>query len=92
MNLYEGIGVSDPYAGKTYNITYFELEGGGRTGILNLYYFVDIENILGIKDMLKEDKNPGSYFIKINPRFSLTKLMNREKKNCSGKGNTRRSI
>ena len=67
LNLYEGIGVSQPYAGETYNLTYFEIEGGGRTGILNLYYFVDINHIFGIRDELNEGNSPGNYFMKINP-------------------------
>ena len=82
LNFYEGIGVSNPYGGETYNLTYFEIEGGGRTGILNLYYFFDVNNIFGIRDELKESVAPGDYFLKINPRFSLTQLMGREK--CFG--------
>jgi nucleoside-specific channel-forming protein len=82
LNLYEGIGVSQPFAGETYNLTYFELEGGGRTGILNLYYFVDVNHIFGVRDELNEGNSPGNYFMKINPRFSLTKLMNKE--SCFG--------
>jgi len=82
LNLYEGIGVSQPFAGETYNLTYFELEGGGRTGILNLYYFVDVEHVFGIRDEANEGNSPGSFFMKINPRLSLTKLMGKE--SCFG--------
>ena len=82
LDLYEGIGVSNPYGGETYNLTYFEIEGGGKTGILDFYYFVDIEHIFGVRDELKEGVAPGSYFMKISPRLSLTKLMKRDK--CFG--------
>jgi len=80
LNLYEGVNVSNPYGSPwddadTYNLTYFEIEGGGRTGILNLYYFVDVEHIFGIRHEQKEGTSPGSYFMKINPRFSLSSFI-----------------
>jgi nucleoside-specific channel-forming protein len=80
LNFYEGISVSNPYGSpfgdaETYNLTYFEIEGGGRTGILNLYYFVDVEHIFGIRDEQKEGISPGSYFMKINPRFSMSSFV-----------------
>jgi len=51
LNLYEGIGVANSF-GDTYDLTYFEIEGGGTTGFLNLYYFVDINDILGFRDVI----------------------------------------
>jgi nucleoside-specific channel-forming protein len=74
LNFYEGIGVSNPYGGETYNLTYFEIEGGGRTGCLNFYYFFDINNVFGVRDELKESVAPGDYFLKVNPRFSLNTI------------------
>ncbi len=81
MNLYHAINVSNPYGSPfgdadTYPFTYFEIEGGGRTGILNLYFFVDVEHIFGIRDEEQNGGNSaGSYFMKINPRFSLSALI-----------------
>lgn len=80
LNLYEGVSVSNPYGNpfseaETYNLTYFEIEGGGRTGILNLYYFVDVNHLFGIRDDDKAGTSPGNFFMKINPRFSLSSFV-----------------
>jgi len=84
LNLYEAVGLANPF-GDTYNDTYFEIEGGGRTGILNFYYFFDANHIFGQGENAfgaESPANSGDFFTKINPRFSLTKLMGREK--CFG--------
>jgi nucleoside-specific channel-forming protein len=81
LNLYHAINVANPYGSPfgdadTYPFTYFEIEGGGRTGILNLYFFVDVEHIFGIRDEEQRGgMSPGSFFMKINPRFSLASFI-----------------
>ena len=79
LNLYQGIGMAHGWA-DTYDDMYLEIEGGGRTGILNLYYFFDVNSIMGQGDYAVGGQ--GSFFTKINPRFSITKLMGKE--NCFG--------
>jgi nucleoside-specific channel-forming protein len=68
MNLYQGVEIANGF-GDTYNDMYLEIEGGGRTGIMNLYYFFDVNTFMGLGD--DPQGKQGSFFTKINPRFSL---------------------
>ncbi|GKQ60772.1 outer membrane protein [Aeromonas caviae] len=55
-----------------YNDTYFEMEFGGRSGIFDLYGYVDIFDIF---DSKHSDKHDGdNLFIKFAPRVSLDAL------------------
>ena len=81
MNLYQGVNLANGW-GDTSNDTYFEVEGGGRTGILDFYYFFDVNHVLGLGDnaVTGDDtngytRNAGDFFTKISPRFSLGKLI-----------------
>ncbi len=81
LNLYQGVNMAHGW-GDTYNDTYFEVEGGGRTGILDFYYFFDVNHVLGLGDnaVLGDatngyTRNAGDFFTKISPRFSLNKLV-----------------
>ncbi len=49
--------------------TYFEMEFGGRNGIIQLYGYLDVFDILNRK---KDDRhNADNFFFKFAPRFSL---------------------
>ena len=48
---------------------YLELEFGGRSGILDLYGFIDIFNVTSSESSEKADSD--KMFIKLSPRFSL---------------------
>jgi len=76
LNLYQGVNMAHGW-GDTYNDTYFEVEGGGRTGILDFYYFFDVNHVLGMGDNAVTDntRNAGDFFTKISPRFSLAKVV-----------------
>lgn len=63
LNLYQGLGVANSF-GDTYDLTYFEVEGGGRTGCLNFYYFVDVNDIFGIRDQdVRDTVQPGDFLV-----------------------------
>lgn len=81
LNLYQGVNMAHGWA-DTYNDTYFEVEGGGRTGCLDFYYFFDVNHVLGLGDnaVVGDDatgysRNAGDFFTKISPRFSLSKFV-----------------
>ena len=46
LNLYDMSNTANAF-GPTYDNTYLEVEGGARSGALDLYYFFDINEILG---------------------------------------------
>lgn len=48
---------------------YLEMEFGGRSGVLDLYGFVDIFNVTSSEDSDKADSD--KIFLKLSPRFSL---------------------
>lgn len=76
MNMYQAMGIANPF-GDTYDDTYFEIEGGGRTGYLNFYYFFDVNHFLGQGENAWGLEHPaiaGDFFTKINPRISLNFL------------------
>lgn len=62
----------NPASGDQHN--YLEMEFGGRSGIFDLYGYVDVFN-LGNQDSSNGDKNPGSgtskLFMKFAPRISI---------------------
>ena len=74
FNLMYSIGEKpeNPASGDQHN--YLEMEFGGRSGIFDLYGYVDVFN-LGNQDTKNGDKNPGSgaskLFMKFAPRVSL---------------------
>jgi nucleoside-specific outer membrane channel protein Tsx len=49
LNLYQGVNMAHGWA-DTYNDMYFEVEGGGRTGVLDFYYFFDVNTFMGMGD------------------------------------------
>ena len=72
LNLYQGVNMAHGWA-DTYNDMYFEVEGGGRTGVLDFYYFFDVNTFMGMGD--DPQGKQGSFFTKISPRFSLSKFV-----------------
>jgi len=63
--------------GDTYHNTYLQVEGGGRSGFLNLYYFVDVNNFLDSGQSGKKDDH-GDFFLKIAPKFSIDAMTGRD--------------
>lgn len=61
--------------GPTYNNTYLEVEGGARSGVLDLYYFFDVNEIFGWGTHRDE---AGDFFTKIVPRFSIDGITRRD--------------
>ena len=51
---------------------YFELEFGGRSGLLQLYGYVDVFNLANTESSDKHER--PKMFMKLNPRFSLAGL------------------
>jgi nucleoside-specific channel-forming protein len=70
LNLYNMHNAANAF-GNAYDETYFEIEGGGRSGVLDFYYFFDVNEILGWGDHKDE---AGNFFTKIKPRLSLDAL------------------
>lgn len=70
LNVYQGRNMANPF-GDTYTDNYLEIEGGGRSGFLDFYYFVDVEHVFGLGD---HGEFPGEFFTKVMPRFSVDAL------------------
>ncbi|MFE8726941.1 nucleoside-specific channel-forming Tsx family protein [Aeromonas hydrophila] len=65
-----------PYSGSGYNDTYFEMEFGGRSGMFDLYGYVDVFDIFNTN---KSDKHDGqNIFMKFAPRLSLDALTGKD--------------
>ncbi|AUY08965.1 MULTISPECIES: outer membrane protein OmpK [Aeromonas] len=65
-----------PYMGSDYNDTYFEMEFGGRSGLFDLYGYVDVFDIF---DSRHSDKHGGqNIFMKFAPRLSLDALTGKD--------------
>ncbi|WP_345198667.1 outer membrane protein OmpK [Kistimonas scapharcae] len=73
-HLYRGIDQrGGPYK---FDDTYFEIEFGGRSGIVAIYGYVDILDILGSSH---SDKNKqDNFFAKVSPRISLDGLFGKD--------------
>ena len=69
FNLMYALNEKPQADGNNNGHNYLELEFGGRSGVIDLYGYVDIFNITGNdhSDKAGQDK----MFIKLNPRFSL---------------------
>lgn len=69
----------NPASGDQHN--YLEMEFGGRSGIFDLYGYVDIFNLAN-EDTSNGDKNPGSktskLFMKFAPRVSIDALTGKD--------------
>ncbi|MCE9679106.1 outer membrane protein OmpK [Shewanella sp. AS1] len=69
----------NPATGDQHN--YLEMEFGGRSGIFDLYGYVDVFN-LGNQETSNGDKNPGSgtskLFMKFAPRVSIDALTGKD--------------
>ncbi|ANB70364.1 MULTISPECIES: outer membrane protein OmpK [Aeromonas] len=59
-----------------YNDTYFEMEFGGRSGIFDLYGYVDVFDIFDSKHSDKHDQE--NLFIKFAPRMSIDALTGKD--------------
>jgi len=70
MNLVQGYDVADGWA-SPYNDPYFEIEGGGRSGVLDLYYFFDVNHFMGAGDNSNGDQ--GSFYTIVTPKFEVMK-------------------
>jgi len=68
---------NNPATGDKHN--YLELEFGGRSGIVDLYGYVDVFN-LGSSDDTSSDKGSDSskIFMKLSPRFSLDAMTGKD--------------
>ncbi len=81
FNLMYSIGEKpeNPASGDQHN--YLEMEFGGRSGIFDLYGYVDVFN-LGNQYTNNGDKNPGSgkskLFMKFAPRISMDAVFNKD--------------
>jgi nucleoside-specific channel-forming protein len=74
MNFIRSEGAKLPYGNQ--NDTYFELEFGGRSGMLDLYGYVDMFNLL---DSRTDQRATGdNIFIKLEPRLSLDALLKKD--------------
>jgi len=67
FNIYKGTNNKLPF-GKQKD-TFFEMEFGGRSGILDIYGFVDVFDALDTRE--SDNHNGDNLFIKVAPRFSL---------------------
>ncbi|MDD4005098.1 MAG: outer membrane protein OmpK [Elusimicrobiaceae bacterium] len=74
LNLYQADNVANSF-GSAYNMLYFEIEGGARSGILDLYYFYDVNEIFGLGTY---SSNAGQFFTKIKPRLSIDGITRRD--------------
>ncbi|MFL9626998.1 nucleoside-specific channel-forming Tsx family protein [Aeromonas jandaei] len=63
-------------ADGSYNDTYFEMEFGGRSGMFDLYGYVDVFDIMDTKHSDKHDKQ--NIFMKFAPRLSLDALTGKD--------------
>ena len=65
-----------PYMGSDYNDTYLEMEFGGRSGMFDLYGYVDVFDIF---QSSHSDKHNGqNIFMKFAPRLSLDALTGKD--------------
>jgi len=67
INLMHGQGQKNPFGGA--DNTYLEMEFGGRSGVLDLYGYVDILNITG--DTKNDTYNGDNFFAELKPRLSI---------------------
>jgi len=74
LNLYNAHNLANAF-GSAYEDTYLELEGGGRSGFLDMYYFFDVNEIFGWGSHKDE---AGDFFTKIKPRFSLDAITRKD--------------
>ncbi|MCK4956638.1 MAG: hypothetical protein KAS49_03315 [Candidatus Cloacimonetes bacterium] len=72
LSFYQGLNIANGW-GDAHDDLYFEVEGGGRTGCLDLYYFFDVNHFVGQGD--NAVGNQGNFFTKIKPRISLNKFV-----------------
>ena len=63
INLMQAYGLADS------NNTYLELEFGGRSGVFDLYGYVDFHNITG--DTTNTTYNGDNFFAELKPRLSI---------------------
>lgn len=67
FNLMKSIDNKIPF--RNQQDTYFEMEFGGRSGIVDLYGYLDVFDAF---DTSESDRHSGdNFFFKLNPRFSL---------------------
>lgn len=70
FNLMQSIDNKIPFGNQ--QDTYLEMEFGGRSGILDLYGYLDVFDVFDTSD---SDRHGGdNFFVKIAPRFSLDYL------------------
>lgn len=74
LNFYSMHNTANAF-GATYNNNYFEVEGGGRSGILDFYYFFDVNEIFGWG---RHKEEAGHFFTKIKPRLSIDAATGRD--------------
>jgi nucleoside-specific channel-forming protein len=71
FNLMHSVDAKIPYGAR--NGTYLEMEFGGRSGIFDLYGYVDMFDVF---DSKQDDRHEGdNFFAKISPRMSLDGLL-----------------
>lgn len=74
FNLYQAFDAKIPFDNQ--NDTFFEMEFGGRSGILDLYGFVDVFDIF---DTPQSDlHNEDNLFLKFLPRLSLNEMSKKD--------------
>ncbi|EON4760158.1 outer membrane protein OmpK [Shigella sonnei] len=74
INLMQSVDAKVPYGIR--DDTYLELEFGARSGIVDLYGYVDFFDVF---DNKHDDRHGGdNFFAKISPRFSLDAIFNKD--------------
>ncbi|MEC7120066.1 MAG: outer membrane protein OmpK, partial [Pseudomonadota bacterium] len=77
LNTYLYYGVDQRGGPYKFDDAYLEVEFGGRKGILDLYGYIDVKNVLSSTSISDVDKNE-QLFIDIEPRLSIDRMLNKD--------------
>ena len=73
FNLMRSIDNKIPFGNQ--QDTYLEMEFGGRSGIIDLYGYLDIFDIFDSSDSDRHRPQSDNFFVKLAPRFSIDGMM-----------------
>lgn len=76
FNIMHTIDQKPTFDGQDYKDTYLEMEFGGRSGLFDLYGYVDVFDITDSSSSSKHET--GGLFMKFAPRMSLDYLFNKD--------------
>ncbi|MEH6532284.1 MAG: outer membrane protein OmpK [Photobacterium frigidiphilum] len=74
FNIMQSVDNKIPFGNQ--NDTYLEIEFGGRSGIVDLYAYVDVFDIFNSKDSDRHDGD--NFFMKFAPRFSIDGMLGKD--------------